>query len=105
MKYKIIFILIICTYSYSCTDSNKIASDNEWNEKIVSIQGQTIGQININVSREIKIIDSLIIIEDPYEEPIYHIYKISDENKIEYVSGFGSRGNGPNEFIFNLKSK
>jgi hypothetical protein len=102
MNYKTVSALIICTYSYACTDSHKVASDNEWNEKIVSLQGQVISPIDINVSREIKIIDSLMIIEDANEEPIYHIFKITDENKIEYVSKFGNRGNGPNEFIYNL---
>jgi hypothetical protein len=105
MNFKTVcFILIICCYS--CTNrSNRFVSEEEWKEKNEFIQGQIIGQLPIDLSREIVVLDSLMIISDAGSEPVYNVFKITGDEKIEYVSGFGTRGQGPNEFICNLSLK
>jgi len=101
MKNFRIFLFILIACCYACK-GNKFASEKEWKDISESAQVKIIGQLPINVSRDILVVDSLMIIRDPFSEPIYYIYKITGENTIEYVSGFGTRGQGPNEFIDNL---
>lgn len=94
--------IIICCFS--CTD-NKFVSDKEWDSKIEYSHVKIIGELPINISREIFVVDSLIIISDPFSQPVYNIFKITEEETIEYVFGFGTRGQGPNEFLDNLGIK
>ncbi|MDR3218226.1 MAG: TolB-like 6-bladed beta-propeller domain-containing protein [Dysgonamonadaceae bacterium] len=85
----------------SCTDK-RFTSESVWKDKTLTIESQIIADdLDILVSGEMRLIDSFLIISDAYNEPLYRIYKITDNNQLEYISGFGAKGEGPNEFLFN----
>jgi hypothetical protein len=82
--------------------NDKYQTEAVWKEKTQAIQGQIIEpELNILLSREIQMIDSLIIINAANTEPLYHIYRLTKNNQLEQLSTFGTMGEGPNEFIFN----
>jgi hypothetical protein len=86
----------------SCTNNNKFVLEDEWEQKSIFLRGQIIGELDVDMSREIQIIDSLIVICDAYAEPVYKIYRMTGENKVERIAEFGTKGQGPNEFLFNM---
>jgi hypothetical protein len=99
-RYSWILLLIFS----SCNDSGKFILEKVWDDKTIPIQGQIINlDKEILLSRDIQIVDSLLIIHnnDDINPPVYQVYKVTNENEISHIKGFGSIGDGPGEFRWN----
>ncbi len=90
-SFYIIFMLCFCT---SCKN-NKTVKIIE--NKYINLDINRTNITSLLCADKMKIIDSYLILIDRCEEPIFHVYELSNYS---HIKSFGLQGNGPTDYIF-----